>query len=585
MNWIKTTRINKYSSLVMLIAIYCFYSIAQSAPVKSDFPWQSWGESVFEQAKKENKFVLLSLQAWWCHPCHQMNTITYDDPKVREKIAEKFIPVYVDQDSRPDISQRFERWGWPATIIFGADGTEIVKLKGFYSPKFFIPILQATIDDPSPVNYGRFTGEERPASQIVQLNDEQRAVIVNFMNKMYDETHGGWGRNSKFVHGPTFNYALEQTALNQFDITRAKQTIDGLIAMVDEKSGGVSQISLGMDWAGALEEFPMFAQQAGLEAFSLAYSLWQEPKYLKAAERVSNFLRETMSAKDGGFYTSTGSHNFDPGVDRNRYARENGQAILALTQLYNSNGDSDLLAFAERQAEWVIDNRSLGKGGFRHDKVDYGGPYLVDSLSMAQAMLSLYQSSGKRDWLMRSQQTADFIVEQFIDDKTGGFVAAASPAGAFLKQAVKNKDDNVAATRFFNRLYYYTGIEQYAEIARHGMGYLTSDHVLDAYWFLPGVLQAEYEINNEPVHITVVGHKDDPDAAQLFQSALNYPTTYKRAEWWDKREGPLPNNNVTYPQLSRPAAFACSERVCSAPAFDSVQLNRAVQSLLFENES
>ena len=66
---------------------------------------------------KEDKFVLLSLQAWWCHPCHLMNTITYDDPAVRELIAEQFIPVYVDQDSRPDISQRFERWGWPATNV------------------------------------------------------------------------------------------------------------------------------------------------------------------------------------------------------------------------------------------------------------------------------------------------------------------------------------------------------------------------------------------------------------------------------------------------------------------------------------
>ena len=44
-------------------------------------------EAAFEQAAKENKFVLLSLQAWWCHPCHQMNTITYDNDDVRSIIA------------------------------------------------------------------------------------------------------------------------------------------------------------------------------------------------------------------------------------------------------------------------------------------------------------------------------------------------------------------------------------------------------------------------------------------------------------------------------------------------------------------
>ena len=569
----------KHSNFFVLSLLYLLFSNAAAAPVESDFPWQKWGPEVFKQAKQEKKFVLLSLQAWWCHPCHQMNTITYDDSAVRDKIQEKFIPVYIDQDSRPDISQRFERWGWPATIIFDADGTEIVKLKGFYSPKFFIPILQATIDDPSPVNYGQFTGDERPTSQVVQLNDEQRAVIVNFMNKMYDNKHGGWGRNSKFVHGPTFNYALEQTAINQFDVNRAKQTIDGLIAMIDKHSGGVSQISLGMDWDDGLEEYPMFAQLAGLEAFSLAYSLWKEPKYLEAAEKVSLFLRNTMSAPDGGFYTSTGSHNFNPGIDQKRYSRENGQAILALTYFYYANADNDLLGFIESQARWVLKNRGFPGGGFQHDKNDLNGPFLSDSLSMAKALLALYQATGNRAWLNHSKQTADFIAQNFIDNETGGFLAAAQPSGSFMQKAVKNKDDNVSATRFFNRLFYYTGQDSYAEIARNGMGYLTSNHVLDAFWFLPGVLQAEYELNNQPVHITIVGDKNNSEAAKLHHAALRYPTTYKRAEWWDKNEGPLLNDDVSYPQMSRAAAFACSDRVCSKPAFNEEQLTQAIKSL------
>ena len=48
-----------------------------------------------------------------------MNRETWADPEVRAELKDHFIPVHVDQDSRPDISQRYERWGWPATIIFG----------------------------------------------------------------------------------------------------------------------------------------------------------------------------------------------------------------------------------------------------------------------------------------------------------------------------------------------------------------------------------------------------------------------------------------------------------------------------------
>jgi uncharacterized protein YyaL (SSP411 family) len=564
----------------LLFALAWCYAIGvQAAPVKSDFPWQPWGDAVFERAAKENKFVLLSLQAWWCHPCHQMNTITYDDPSVRGILADKFIPVYVDQDSRPDISQRYERWGWPATIIFAADGTEIVKLKGFYSPKFFIPILQATIEDPSPVDYGRIGGPERAASQITSLTDAQRKVIVDFMNKMYDEENGGWGRNSKFTHGPTYVYALEQSARGEFDETRARQTIDGLIGMIDADNGGMSQISLSMDWDRALPEFPMFAQEAGLETFSLAYALWGEQRHLDAAQRIVGFLDDTMRASDGGFYTSTGSHNFEPGVDRRRYARENGQAIRALAQLHDFSGDADALRLAEQQARWVLANRRLDSGGFRHDDVDSGGPYLVDSLAMAQALLALYRSTAQREWLQRAIETGDFIAANFIDDDTGGFLAAARPAHRFLAKAVKHKDENVRATRFFNLLHYYSGDQRYREIARGSMGYLTSDHVLDAYWFAPGVLQAEFELAREPTHITVVGAKDDPAAAELFRSALAYPTVYKRVEWWDKREGPLPHDNVTYPSLDRAAAFACSASVCSTPVFKSAQVAEAVRRL------
>jgi len=30
--------------------------------------------------------------------------------------------IHVDQDSRPDLSNRYEDYGWPATIIFDATG-------------------------------------------------------------------------------------------------------------------------------------------------------------------------------------------------------------------------------------------------------------------------------------------------------------------------------------------------------------------------------------------------------------------------------------------------------------------------------
>ena len=124
--------------MIRILALLLSLSIAgtaHSAPIdNSDGFWSEWNDATFAKAAREKKFVIMSLQSWWCRWCHVMNRETWANPEVRGILKDKFIPVYVDQDSRPDISQRYERWGWPATIIFAPDGTEIVKLRGFYSP-------------------------------------------------------------------------------------------------------------------------------------------------------------------------------------------------------------------------------------------------------------------------------------------------------------------------------------------------------------------------------------------------------------------------------------------------------------------
>ena len=50
-------------------------------------------------------------------------------------------------------------------------------------------------------------------------------------------------------------------------------------------------------------------------------------------------------------------------------------------------------------------------------------------------------------------------------------------------------------------------------------------------------------------------------------------------EWWDKREGPLPNPAINYPELEQPAAFACADRSCSLPVFEADKVAAAVDRL------
>ena len=84
---------------------------------------------------REKRLVLLDLVAVWCHWCHVMEETTYRDPEVVAQIRAHFVAVRVDQDSRPDLSNRYEDYGWPATVIFDADGHELVKFAGYIPPR------------------------------------------------------------------------------------------------------------------------------------------------------------------------------------------------------------------------------------------------------------------------------------------------------------------------------------------------------------------------------------------------------------------------------------------------------------------
>ena len=90
---------------------------------------------------------------------------------------------------------------------------------------------------------------------------------------------------------------------------------------------------------------------------------------------------------------------------------------------------------------------------------------------------------------------------------------------------------------------------------------------------------ADLELSRPPLHLTIVGHKNDPAAETLFQAALRYPASYKRLEWWDRVEGQLPNPDVQYPELNRAAAFICTNRACSPPIFNPTDLPTRIDKL------
>ena len=116
-------------------------------------------------------------------------------------------------------------------------------------------------------------------------------------------------------------------------------------------------------------------------------------------------------------------------------------------------------------------------------------------------------------------------------------------------------------------------------LAEHAIKYVSSPDFINNYQTAAGVLLADDEFEHEPTHITIVGHKNDTSAIRLDEAARAFPASNKRIDWWDKREGALPNADVQYPEMDRAAAFACGNRLCSLPAFTPEDLAAAVSDI------
>lgn len=567
---------------VLLLVLTC---LCAHEPVRASdaggIDWLRDDRAAFTQARAQQRFVLLYLEAVWCHWCHVMDQKSYADSSVRALLDAHYLPLRIDQDSRPDLANRYRDYGWPATIVFAADGTEIVKRRGYIAPEQFAKLLKAIIDDPSPER-GDHRDESAPPAPTGALPEALRAELAQRHTSTYDDKLGSLKHGLKFVDRDSLEWAL--TLAQGGDArgrARAEQTLDAALALLDPVWGGFYQYSTGGDWRHPHFEKLTTLQGDYLRVYALGCAVLGRPRFCAAAQRVRSYANAFLRAPGGGYRASQdadvrpGEHSAGyfalddagrrargvPRVAPQVYARETGALIEALALLSEVTGDRGALAEAKQAADWALRERRNADASFRHDAVDAGGPYLGDSLRMARALLALYRADGERRWLAESLVTTRRIDALF---RTPASFATAVRGDAPIAP-LPTVEEQISLARHANLLAHYSGDASLRAMAEHALAWLSQDDVALAAFTEAGILLAEHELARAPLHLTVVGQKDEPLAQSLYRAVLAQPGTYKRVDWWDKREGALPNPDVNYPTLKRAAAFVCNDRQCSVP--------------------
>ena len=104
--------------------------------------WRDSWDSALEEAKKENRRVLLELYMDGCPHCMHLHSETHVDAGVIQAVNSKFIPVRLDGRQNMDIVKKFNVTGAPTTLVFAADGKELLRFPGYYSPADYLKQLE-----------------------------------------------------------------------------------------------------------------------------------------------------------------------------------------------------------------------------------------------------------------------------------------------------------------------------------------------------------------------------------------------------------------------------------------------------------
>ena len=403
----------------------------------AEIGWRTWSEAAFEEAKRLDKPILLSISAVWCHWCHVMDETTYSNSGVIDLIRNEYVPIRVDNDVRPDINQRYNMGGWPTTA-FLTSGGDLLTGATYLPPEQMSGALRRVAsyyrtnrpEIASKVLEARKRSGGIAARSAGELDPSLVAAILNAVRSSYDEEYGGFGVAPKFPQTDAILLLLEQAQLRADDDLRrmAVHTLEQMAngGMYDHVEGGFFRYSTTQDWSVPHFE-KMLEDHAGLVA---ALALAGITDVLDSA---TSYLDRTLRDADTGLYA--GSQDADehyysldaagrsaaqaPYVDRRVYSAWNAALAVAYLEAARRSELPDLQARAGQALDEVFARRYTREGGLVH--AEGAGGQLGDQVWGMLAALRAYQSGLGGAWLERAKELAQHLEDRYADKELGGY--------------------------------------------------------------------------------------------------------------------------------------------------------------------
>ncbi|SFB79436.1 hypothetical protein SAMN04487968_101546 [Nocardioides terrae] len=285
--------------------------------------WWEWSPEAFEEARRRDVPVLLSVGYAACHWCHVMAHESFEDQATAAYLNEHFVAVKVDREERPDVDAVYMaattamtgHGGWPMTVALDHEGTPF--FAGTYFPDqprhgqpAFSQILQALSD--------AWSGQ---GEEVRRVADSVRAhlasvasslggsglpteqVVTAALDKLaeeFDPLAGGFGGAPKFP--PTMVLEL----LRRDGSDRSRHMLDRTVAamarggMYDQLGGGFARYSVDRGWVVPHFE-KMLYDNAQLLALHARLGGGGSSLGERVARETADWMMRELGTAEGGF--------------------------------------------------------------------------------------------------------------------------------------------------------------------------------------------------------------------------------------------------------------------------------------------
>ncbi len=303
--------------------------------------WQPWGAKAFEQAKKENKPIFLSVGYATCHWCHVMRKESFENSAIADYLNKHFVSIKVDREQRPDIDEIYltalkifsGQGGWPISA-FITPKTKPFLLSSYLSAEELMQQLkqvnqrwqseQANIEQMANELHGYVNEALEHDVLAVKIRFSLVSEVVTKTLKYQDKQWGGIEQTPKFPMIPLLTLLINQATsssatpfqeseLDNFVQRNLNAMLQG--GIYDQLAGGFHRYTSDRAWRKPHYEKMLYDQAQFISLYSQAWLVYQNPEYKRIALETAKFLLTNMQDSNSCFYSAIDADSADGSSD------------------------------------------------------------------------------------------------------------------------------------------------------------------------------------------------------------------------------------------------------------------------------